>query len=477
MMSRWSGLAAAPGGVDAASVAPRKPGQPREQVFEHGPERGLGRRPWQGGWRDGLRYGALGLPLAFVALPLYVVLPNHYATSLGVPLAWLGALLLVARLLDAVADPWIGQLSDRWFAHSSRRVMTAMVFAALLAAGGFHALFFPPVQGSAALLAWCGVMLALTYLAYSVLSVAHQAWGARLGGVAAQRARIVAWREAFALVGVLVASVLPALAGLGASSAVFALGLVLGLGLLWRAPQAASMSPAHLPAGPPAAGAARRFNSLAPLPPARPLHNPDFRRLLIVFLVNGVASAVPATLVLFFIRDRLQAASFEPLFLFSYFAAGALSMPMWLRLVARAGLARSWLAGMLLAVVTFIGAALLGAGDVAAFTLVCVASGVALGADLALPGALLAGVIQRAGQGGHAEGRYFGWWNFAIKLNLALAAGMALPLLQAFGYAPGAREAQALQALTVAYCVLPCLLKLLAAALLYGLWMRTAQED
>ena len=34
---------------------------------------------WRGGWRHGLAYGGLGLPLAFVALPLYVVLPNHYA--------------------------------------------------------------------------------------------------------------------------------------------------------------------------------------------------------------------------------------------------------------------------------------------------------------------------------------------------------------------------------------------------------------
>ena len=33
--------------------------------------------PWRGGWADGLRYGGLGLPLAFVALPLYVILPNH----------------------------------------------------------------------------------------------------------------------------------------------------------------------------------------------------------------------------------------------------------------------------------------------------------------------------------------------------------------------------------------------------------------
>ena len=59
------------------------------------------RRPWRGSWRDGLSYGALGLPLAFVALPLYVVLPAHYAEQFGVPLAWLGALLLAVRAFDA----------------------------------------------------------------------------------------------------------------------------------------------------------------------------------------------------------------------------------------------------------------------------------------------------------------------------------------------------------------------------------------
>jgi Na+/melibiose symporter-like transporter len=98
---------------------------------------------------------------------------------------------------------------------------------------------------------------------------------------------------------------------------------------------------------------------------------------------------------------------------------------------------------------------------------VCIASGAALGADLAIPGALLAGVIQRAGHAGHAEGAFFGWWNAATKLNLALAAGLALPLLQWLGYAPGQRSPEALHALTLAYCLLPCALKLAAAALLY----------
>lgn len=420
------------------------------------------RYAWRGGPAQGLSYGALGLPLAFVALPLYVILPAHYASEFGIPLATLGALLLFARGFDALTDPWIGRLSDAWFRRSLSTVMTAAACAAVVLAIGFRGLFFPPVaiqaqaqtQSQTPLLLWCFAVLTLTYLSYSLLSVLHQAWGARLGGDESQRARIVSWREGLALIGVLVASVLPSVAGLGVSTIVFAVSLAVALALLTRAPR-------------PRIGVDQPPQSLL-----APLRTLAFRRLLLVYLVNGVASAVPATLVLFFIRDRLAAPAFEPLFLASYFAAGALSMPLWSRLVDRIGLPRAWLVGMALAVLSFGWAALLGSGDVIAFTAVCVASGIALGADLSLPSAMLTGVIQRAGHAERHEGGYFGWWNLATKLNLALAAGIALPLLGAFGYAPGARDAQALWSLTVAYCLLPCVLKLIAAGLLWTLWLR-----
>jgi Na+/melibiose symporter-like transporter len=147
-------------------------------------------------------------------------------------------------------------------------------------------------------------------------------------------------------------------------------------------------------------------------------------------------------------------------------------MPLWLRLVPRLGLARTWGLGMVMAVAVFGWAAQLGAGDATAFVAVCVLSGAALGTDLALPAALLAGAIASSADRGRSEGAYFGWWNFATKLNLALAAGVALPLLEWLGYSPGAQDAEALRALTVAYCLVPCVLKLFAAALLYLFFIR-----
>lgn len=408
--------------------------------------------------RQGLAYGLLGLPLAFVALPLYVVLPNHYAREFGMPLATLGAVLLAARLFDALSDPLLGRLSDHLFGRSIRAVLAVGAGSAAVLALGLSALFFPPVRGDAALATWALLCLLVTYTAYSQLGIAHQSWGARLGGDELQRGRIVAWREGAALVGVVLASVLPALLGLPVMLAVFAATLLIGW-LAWTA------APRPVAAAP-AAGA-------APARLWRPWTRPGFRRLLTVFVLNGIASAIPATLVLFFVQDRLQApAAQEPVFLASYFLCAALSIPLWLRAVARWGLARTWLVGMLLAVAVFWWAATLGAGDVLPFLVVCALSGVALGTDLALPSALLAGVIAGEGDSGQHEGAYFGWWNFATKLNLALAAGLALPLLDWLGYTPGTRSAEGLQVLGWAYAVLPCLLKLMAAAALYLLILR-----
>ncbi len=403
---------------------------------------------------NGLAYGLLGLPLAFVALPLYVILPNYYAKEFGVPLAILGAILLGARLFDAFIDPLLGRLSDRLFGRSANAVLQAGLLAAAVLAIGFGLLFFPQVKDPNALIVWASVMLMVTYAAYSFLSVSHQSWGAMLGGNEAERSRIVAWREALGLVGVVMASVTPVALGMPATTVVFVVALIIGW-LAWtRAVQPV----------------AKKNLAVAPGAIWLPFKHSNFKRLLLVFMLNGTASAVPATLVLFFIQDRLQApASQEPLFLGSYFLTAALSIPLWLAVVKRIGLAKAWLCGMALSIAVFIWATQIGSGQTTAFLIICALSGVALGTDLALPGALLAGVIQSNGDSGKAEGAYFGWWNFAIKLNLALAAGLALPLLGVFGYAPGVRSPEALSALVIAYCVLPCVLKLAASASLYFL--------
>lgn len=401
--------------------------------------------------RDGWHYGFMGLPLAFVALPLYVHLPHLYGQVYGLSLSALGAILLSVRLLDAVIDPWLGRWCDHLFAQSPQAVLHHAVWACVLMALGMWGLLLPPLWAQSFLAWWLAMGLVLVYLAFSLLTIAHQSWGARLGGTPLVRARIVSWREGLGLLGVVSASVLPSWIGWGAWVSV----LVLALGLAWwfwqRSPRPTRADHAN--------------NSKLSI--WLPWYRPAFRQLIAVFVVNGSASAVPATLVLFFIQDRLGGKAFEGLFLGLYFLSAALSLPAWLRLVKASSLVFAWGCGMLLSVAVFAWVLLLGQGDLIAYGIICALSGVALGADLAIPSSLLALLVAKVGDESNHAGAYFGWWHVATKLNLALAAGISLPLLSVLGYAPGNTTADGLQALSWVYAALPCVLKALAAGLLW----------
>ncbi len=313
------------------------------------------------------------------------------------------------------------------------------------------ALLVPPALDSLALAVWLGASLALAYTLHSLVNITYLAWGARLSDQLDVRTRVAAWREGAGLLGVVLASVLPsALAtryGMAAALSVFAATFAVLLCaamviLLCAAPQP------------------RRSAQRVPASWRQPLRNGAFRRLAGIFFINAVAVAIPATLALFFIADRLQLAQLTGLFLALYFLSGAAGLPLWSRLADRLGKRRSWRIGMLSACAAFVWALLLDPGSAWAYAAVCVLSGLALGADLALPPALLADVIPAAER--DATAGYFGLWSLLAKLALAIA-GLALPLLALTGYQPGTPAGWNL---ALIYAGLPCLLKLLAARLL-----------
>ena len=402
-----------------------------------------------------LLYALPALPLSAAALPVYVHLPNLYGGSLGLSLALLGTLLLASRLADALIDPLLGALIDRL-----QRPRRLLALGLLLLIAGLNMAFHPPQQVTHdALALWLAAALIPIYLGYSLASITHLSWGSLLvpddtAWAAHERTRVATWREGFGLAGVILASLLPTVLGGTPLVALSRLALLLSVAtllcgglMLWGAPR-----PPRQPSV-----AAEPWKTLF-----SPLRDAALRRLLWVFLVNGIASALPATLVLFFIGDVLQLPQQAGVFLASYFAAAALGLPLWLRLSRHIGKRRSWLLAMASTTLTFAGALTLQAGDGTGFLLVCLLSGLSLGADLALPSAMLAEHIQQR----HARqaARVAGIWNLVSKLNLALAAGLSLPLLQALGYAPGVSDTAT--PLLWAYCLLPCLLKMLAWLLL-----------
>jgi Na+/melibiose symporter-like transporter len=395
-----------------------------------------------------LRYAALALPLAFVGLPIYVHVPKFYAAEGGIDLALLGAILLGVRLFDCLLDPFIGWCADRYPQHRRR----VMVVASALLAGAYFLLFNPPASPS---IVWLTATLVVVYVCYSTLMIQYYAAGVTLGGSGHDATRLSSAREGVMLLGVLLASVLPPMLMEvhGAAASYRILALILSVLLI-----GGGMLSLRLPCFAQAAAPALPF-SIVPFMAC--LRDGRIRRVLAVYVVNAIPGAITGTLFLFYAADVLRASdAMAGLLLALYFVAAALAMPAWVAVSRRVGRVNSLAIGMGLAVASFLFALMLGPGDAVWFALICAASGAAAGADLALLPAMYGGALAARGD---SSGIGFGLWNVASKLPLALAAGLALPLLAAFGYTPGGGQ---VTVLSLAYAGLPCIVKLIALALL-----------
>jgi Na+/melibiose symporter-like transporter len=413
-------------------------------------------------------YSALAFPLAMAALPMYVHVQKFYGDTLSLDLALLGFILLGVRGLDALTDPLLGYLSDQ--AAVGRRGRSLLIVLALpLLARGFIAMFHPPAWGAGGLAAWLAASLIVLSLGFSMASISYLAIGAELSTDYHERTRITATRGALGVAGVLTAAALPQVLGdrLGAQAGLawFSLAFVpiLAIGALATLGSAARRAaPPPVPLRP----AVRPAQMVAAL--LRPFANRRYRWLIGVSLLSGTAAAIPGTLILFFVQDVLQRPDLSAAYLALYFLLGAAGMPAWVAVARRVGKQRAWLIGMVFSVAAFVWAFALGPGAVIEFGAVCVLSGLAYGAELALPPSILADIVdgdQRAAQA-RPDGAYFGLWQMLDKLNLALAAGITLPLLAGFGYQPGAAQ-PAQGALSLMYALVPCAIKLVAAGCLW----------
>lgn len=409
-------------------------------------------------------YGIVGLPLAFVGLPIYVHAPKFYASELGVSLTIIGAILLIIRIADALLDPIIGYLSDLYNKTPGFRYKI-ITFSAPLLALGFYLLFNPQSFDQHYLAIWFAFTLFILYLVYSAVNINYQSLAAEISTDYNERTKITGIRESLALVGVLLASVLPQILsdeyGTLKGFFYFTLIFIPVLGAAVLVMQLYSPRPQKIKSsGKPALNIFTQFFSV--------IKNAKFRKLLIVYVFNGIAASIPATLVLFFIDDVIDGKDHTGYFLMIYFLSGALGMPVWNFLAGKYGKKSAWMLSMLLSVVTFMWAFMLGSGDIMSYYLICILSGINLGADLALPPSLLADIIDLDKKDENpVTGSYFGLWNLVTKLNLALAAGITLPILDSFGYRPDMdNSASSLMYLSATYALLPCIFKLLALVIL-----------
>jgi len=111
-------------------------------------------------------YGQLVVPLAVIGLPVAVYIPPFYSSTLGLDLAAVGLILMLARISDVITDPLIGRLSDRTRTRFGRRRPWVLAGVPVMMASALM-LFVPPGEVSNLyLLTW----IAAIYLGYTLIT-------------------------------------------------------------------------------------------------------------------------------------------------------------------------------------------------------------------------------------------------------------------------------------------------------------------
>ncbi|MEL6583878.1 MAG: MFS transporter [Pseudomonadota bacterium] len=414
-----------------------------------------------------LAYAAPALPMAALYFPVYVFLAPFYAGTFGLSVTVIGAVLIAIRLMDAVTDPLMGWLSDRTRWRFGRR-KTWMALATPVIMVAVIGLLAPP-DGVG--LGWFTAFLVALTLGWTMFLTPYFAWGAEMSGNYGERGKITVWRESVGLIGTIIAAVIYGVLGERLGLSVIAAAVAIGL------PVAAAIALRGVPETRALTTATPQLSGI--LSALR--DEPIFRRLLIAYFINGAANALPATLFLFFVDHRLGATSETGgLLLIVYFGAAVLAAPFWSWVAGRFQKHKAWCVAMVYAAAVFLCALTLGEGDVLLFTVIAGLSGLALGADLSLPTAMQADVVdldtQRSGQ--HRTGAFFAVWSVATKASVALTGGLALIILGAFGFDANAQNSEmTLWVLALLYAGAPVVLKLWAIALMWGFPLDRARQE
>lgn len=434
-------------------------------------------------------YAFPAMAAAIPTIPAYILLPGFYADTLGVGLMVTGMVLFAVRLIDMVTDPLVGWLSD-----ISQRRKIWVAIGAMIAGVGMWKLFSPPDHPDAVyLFVWATIL----FLGWTLFQVPYLAWGAEISCDYRTRTRVTGFREGAGLLGILVAGGVPVLLGLNEpktqisliAGIAIAIGIPAIIGLVLFVPDTRSEAAKYRQkkialATSPLGDRRKRTFWTQWRDGWRTLgQNRLFVRLLVAWLINGLANGLPAVCFPLFVRYGLGLdREAQNILILIYFVCAVIAIPGWGALAVRVGKHRAWCLAMCGAIAAFVFVPLLGSGQMAGFAVICAVTGAALGADLALPPAIQADVDDwdqyRFSKG--RTGLLFALWNMANKLALALAAGIALPILAWAGLQTGGALAEMTAnsvepvagatrwVLILIYAVIPVVLKSIAVGSMWG---------
>ncbi len=131
-----------------------------------------------------------------------------YVNIVGLSASLAGLATFVSLMFDAVSDPLVGSVSDRWESKLGRR-HPFMFASAIPLSIGFYFLFIPPATSSQTVMfIWLLLFSILVKLGITLFSVPHLAFGSELSKDFIERSKVMAYNTFFVGVGGVSAGIL-----------------------------------------------------------------------------------------------------------------------------------------------------------------------------------------------------------------------------------------------------------------------------
>ena len=419
-----------------------------------------------------LVYGFPSLPLASLYFSIYVLLGEFYFDNYGLSLSIIGSTFIIIRLIDAFSDPIMGYISDNFISKYGKRkpwviiggtifvFSTWFLFVPIFNSVGFNYFFF-----------W----LLMATIGWTVAYAPYYAMGAELSMDYLERSNVTFCRELFTILGIVIASLLYSISfdfeynifrnGISSKEGLIQICIFSSFAFLFSM---LLFMLVHKDKNELSNNKNNNFNIFEIFSSLQ--KQELMRKLLFSHFINGLANGLPPALFVFFVNSILKSPELTGFLLFLYFLGALTGVPLWVFLSSKYDKHRVWCCAMIYACFIFMFVLFLDEGDLTLFVVICIFSGLALSADLAIPSSIQADIIdlEFLKTGKRLTAQFFAFWGVVSKAAIALSTGIALILLDIVGFNSGDNNSTfVLFWLSFIYGGLPIILKIVS---IYLMW-------
>lgn len=438
----------------------------------------------------GLAYALPTVPIAFLSGPI-IILPGIYAKYFGISLTTIAIIILVSRLFDAISDPLIGYLSDRFKSRLGGRKRLILVGGISFIISSFF-LYMPvgfETETDSINISWPYLLASLLafYFSWTCFQIPYLAWGGEIFDSARERNIVYSLRAAAFYLGLLLFFTLPLLPFWDSQEFTpDILVFCVVVAFLMMLP----MILICLNAIPDHHMSSDRNDKLATFE-KRTVHkvfmtilkNKPFLTFTGALLFNGVAMGMWFGLLFIYVDGYLGIGGKLPLALILGLGGSVLMLVPWYKLADTYGKKISWIAGLLFVVIGICFSAFIEPGESAWLYLIAsmilISGGSA--ATMMLAPSLLADIIDysswRFGQASGAT--YFSLYTLAGKTNVAIGGSVGLAIIGVYGFDPtkSSQSTEALFGLHLSMIWVPVLFLLLSIVLIALIPLNVRQHN